>query len=67
MSSGIVITWGFLSTIILVGSCISLNAGHYYNKFVGGYSNELTVKPKLVLIDRTPYNILNEIAVMERN
>jgi len=67
MSSGIVIIWGFLSTIILVGSCISLNAGNYYDKFVGGNSNELLIKPKLVLRDRTSHNILNDITVQERN
>ena len=67
MSSGIVITWGFLSTIILVGSCISLNAGDYYDRFVGGNSNEFVIKPKLVLRDRIPQDILNDINVMERN
>jgi len=67
MNSAIVIIWGLLSTIILVGSCISLNAGDYYNRFVGGNISEYVVKPKLVLRDRTPRNIFNEITVMERN
>jgi len=67
MNSGIVITWGFLSTIILIGSCISLNAGDYYDKFVGGNSNESETKSKLILRDRTPQNILNEITLMKRN
>ena len=67
MSSGIVITWGFLSTIILVGSCISLNAGTYYNRFVGGHISEPVVKSRLVLRDRTAQYRFNNIRVMERN
>ena len=57
MSSGNVLVWGVASTILLIGSCLVLNAQTYYqeleNKSFMDSNTPLKISSKLILRDRT--------------
>ena len=57
MSSGNVLVWGVASTILLIGSCLVLNAQTYYqeleNKSLMYNSTPFKISSKLILRDRT--------------
>ena len=57
MSSGNVLVWGIASTILLIGSCLVLNAQTYYqeleNKSLMYNSTPFKISSKLILRDRT--------------
>ena len=57
MSSGTVLIWGVTSIILLIGSCLVLNAQTYYqeleNKFLIDNNMPLKISSQLVLRDRT--------------
>ena len=57
MSSGTVLMWGAASTILLIGSCLVLNAQTYYQELENGIfmdgSTPLKLSSKLILKDRT--------------
>ena len=57
MSSGTVLIWGVASTILLIGSCLVLNAQTYYqeleNKSFIDNNAPLKISSKLILRDRT--------------
>ena len=52
MSSGSIIIFGILSAILLILSCITLNASRFYNELESSTSTHLVSKPTLVLRDR---------------
>lgn len=55
MTSSSIIMFGILFAILLIFSCISLNAARFYNELeVSSYIN-LASKPKIVLRDRNTY------------
>ena len=57
MSSGTVLMWGVASTILLIGSCLVLNAQTYYqeleNNFFMDNDAPLKISSTLILKDRT--------------
>ncbi len=57
MSSGNVLVWGVASTILLIGSCLVLNAQTYYqeleNKSLMYNNTPFKISSKLILRDRT--------------
>ena len=52
MSSGSIIIFGIFSAILLILSCITLNAAKFYNELEISTSTHLVSKPTLVLRDR---------------
>ena len=52
MSSSSIIIFGVLSAILLIFSCITLNAARFYNELEMSSSTHLVSKPTLVLRDR---------------
>ncbi len=57
MSSSSIIIFGILSAILLIFSCITLNASRFYNELEVGSSITLVSKPTLVLRDRNLYSL----------
>jgi hypothetical protein len=55
MDSGSIIIFGILSGILLIFSCIALNAPKFYNELVVNSDTHLVSKPTLVLRDRNIY------------
>ena len=57
MSSGTVLMWGVASTILLIGSCLVLNAQTYYQELENNFFMDndalLKISSKLILKDRT--------------
>ena len=57
MNSGTVLMWGVASTILLIGSCLVLNAQTYYqeleNRTLMDSTTPLKVSSSLILRDRT--------------
>ena len=52
MSSGSIIIFGIFSAILLIFSCLTLNAPKFYNELEMNTANHLVLKPTLVLRDR---------------
>ena len=52
MSSSSIIIFGILSAILLILSCITLNAPKFYNELELNSGTHLVSKPTLVLRDR---------------
>ena len=52
MTSSSIIIFGIFSAMLLIFSCITLNASKFYNELETGTSTHLVLKPKLVLRDR---------------
>jgi len=61
MSSGTVMVFGAFSSVLLVISCISLNAAEYYSELTMNESSQLLKKPTIVLRDRTHQSLLKEV------
>lgn len=61
MSNGTVITLGILSSIILVTSCIALNAQSYYNNLSYAHNSEFLNKEKIFLRDRVAHNVYRNL------
>jgi hypothetical protein len=61
MSSSTVIIFGTFSAILLIMSCISLNASQYYSELGFDESHHLLTKPTIVLRDRTSLTLSKEI------
>ena len=59
MNSSTIIIFGMIFSVLLIFSCISLNAGKYYSEL--GLENEDTfyAKPTIVLKDRNPQKIFD--------
>lgn len=57
MSSSSIIIFGILSAILLIFSCITLNAASFYNELELSANSELVLKPTLVLRDRNLYTL----------
>lgn len=55
MDSGSIIIFGILSAILLILSCITLNASKFYNELEVSSNIRLDSKPTLVLRDRYMY------------
>jgi hypothetical protein len=56
MRSSSIIIFGVLSAILLIFSCIALNAPKFYNELAVSSSNtQLDSKPAIVLRDRSMY------------
>jgi len=51
---GSIIVSGMVSAVLLIFSCISLNAARYYSELDLNDASSLVLKPTLVLRDRTP-------------
>ena len=61
MSSGTVMVFGTFSSVLLVISCISINAAQYYSELTIKENSQLLRKPTIVLRDRTPHDLLKEV------
>ena len=61
MSSGTILMWGVASTILLISSCLVLNAQTYYqeleNKFVMDNDTPLKISSKLILRDHRTHEL----------
>lgn len=57
MTIGSIIIFGILSAILLVFSCILLNAPKFYNELSSNTNRELVLKPQMVLRDRQIYRL----------
>jgi len=61
MSSGTVLIWGVASTILLIGSCLVLNAQTYYqeleNKSFMDSNTPLKISSKLILRDHQTHKL----------
>jgi len=55
MSSGTVLIWGVASTILLIGSCLVLNAQTYYQEL----SN------KAFMVDNSPFKISSKLILRD--
>ncbi len=58
MSSGTVLMWGVAFAILLIGSCLVLNAQSYYQELENKFDNEtpLKISSKLILRDHQTHN-----------
>lgn len=54
MRIGSIVVSGMVSAVLLIFSCISLNAARYYSELDLNDELSLVLKPTLVLRDRTP-------------
>ncbi len=61
MSSGTVLIWGVASTILLIGSCLILNAQTYYqelaNKSFMDSNTPFKISSKLILRDHQAHKL----------
>jgi len=59
MQRGFVILAGIVSSLVLIFSCISLNAARFYSEFEGDEDTLLKTSSSIVWRDRTSHFTLN--------